>query len=577
MKRLWISSLEDSAILDGMQHLRSAEEYSHLAEAAVCRSQADWLVGMNATRAYTTKYFKKLTVGRVQTPTLAMLVERAGQISNFQKEKYFNVELDCDGIPAIRQKIFDLNEAKQLRKRCQGSEAVVTAVNETEKKVKSPKLYDLTTLQREANRIYGMTAKQTLDTAQSLYELKLITYPRTDSQYLTEDMEQTARNVIHQIHEKYQLTGPFDQPEQPDVKKVMNNSKVTDHHAIIPTVELASSHLDELKSWEEKILFLIAVHTVMAMSKDHIYLETEVEVECQGECFKAKGKSVLQDGWKIYENCFKNPDRLAIPDPAQEMKEQMPKVAEGQKFYAVTAEKTEHYTSPPKPYSEDTLLAAMETAGNKEFDEDTEKKGLGTPATRAGIIEKLIHSQYAIRKGKQILPTDDGKVLIEILPDFLKSASMTAEWENQLLLMEHGKIAPEQFMSGITKMLAMMLNRCDEISDDETRRFQTKESIGTCPVCGSLVYESKKNFYCSNHDCHFALWKENRYLQSMEKKLDKNMAAELLKNGSVHVKDLYSKKKDLYFEADLHMEADENGRVNFSLSFPKKKLKSKRK
>lgn len=422
-----------------------------------------------------------------------------------------------------------------------------------------------------------MTAKQTLDTAQSLYEQKLITYPRTDSQYLTEDMEQTARNVVHQIHEKYQLTGPFDQPEQPDVKKVMNNSKVSDHHAIIPTVELASCHLDELKSWEEKILFLIAVHTVMAMSKDHIYLETEVEVECQGECFKAKGKSVLQDGWKIYENCFKNPDRLAILDPAQEMKEQMPKVTEGQKFYAVTAEKTEHYTSPPKPYSEDTLLAAMETAGNKEFEEDTEKKGLGTPATRAGIIEKLIHSQYAIRKGKQILPTDDGKVLIEILPDFLKSASMTAEWENQLLLMEHGEIAPEQFMSGITKMLTMMLNRCDEISDDETRRFQTKESIGTCPVCGSLVYESKRNFYCSNHDCHFALWKENRYLQSMEKKLDKNMAAELLKNGSVHVKDLYSKKKDLYFEADLHMEADENGRVNFSLSFPKKKSKSKRK
>lgn len=577
VKRLWISSLEDSAIQEGMQHLKSGEEYRHLAEAAVCRSQADWLVGMNATRAYTTKYFKKLTVGRVQTPTLAMLVERAGQISNFKKEKYFNVELDCDGIPAIRQKIFDPNEAEQLRKQCQGSEAVVTAVKETEKKVKAPKLYDLTTLQREANRIYGMTAKQTLDTAQNLYEQKLITYPRTDSQYLTEDMEQTARNVIYQIHEKYQLTGPFEQPEQPDVKKVMNNSKVTDHHAIIPTVELASCNLDELKSWEEKILFLIAVHTVMAMSKDYIYLETEVEVECQGECFKAKGKSVLQNGWKIYKNCFKKQDRLAIPDPAQEMKERMPKVADGQKFYAVTAEKTEHYTSPPKPYSEDTLLAAMETAGNKEFEEDTEKKGLGTPATRAGIIEKLIHSQYAIRKGKQILPTDDGKVLVEILPDFLKSANMTAEWENQLLLMEHGEIAPEQFMSGITKMLTMMLNRCDEISDDETRRFQTKESIGTCLVCGSLVYESKRNFYCSNHDCHFALWKENRYLQSMEKKLDKNMAAELLKNGSVHVKDLYSRKKDMYFEADLHMESDETGRVNFSLSFPKKKPKSKKK
>ena len=356
VKRLWISSLEDSAILDGMQHLRSAEEYRHLAEAAVCRSQADWLVGMNATRAYTTKYFKKLTVGRVQTPTLAMLVERAGQISNFQKEKYFNVELDCDGIPAVKPKIFDPDEAEQLRSRCHGNEAIVTAVKETEKKVKAPKLYDLTTLQREANRIYGMTAKQTLDTAQSLYEKKLITYPRTDSQYLTEDMEQTARNVVRQIYEKYQLTGPFDQPEQPDVKKVMNNSKVTDHHAIIPTMELASCHLDELKSWEEKILFLIAVHTVMAMSKDHIYQETEIEVECQGEIFKAKGKIVLQDGWKLFENCFKNKDRMAIVDPDQEMKERMPKVTQGQTFYAVAAEKTEHFTSPPKPYSEDTLL-----------------------------------------------------------------------------------------------------------------------------------------------------------------------------------------------------------------------------
>ena len=414
-------------------------------------------------------------------------------------------------------------------------------------------------------------------TAQSLYEKKLITYPRTDSQYLTEDMEQTARNVVRQIYEKYQLTGPFDQPEQPDVKKVMNNSKVTDHHAIIPTMELASSHLDELKSWEEKILFLIAVHTVMAMSKDHIYQETEIEVECQGEIFKAKGRTVLQDGWKLFENCFKNKDRMAIVDPDQEMKERIPKVTQGQTFYAVAAEKTEHFTSPPKPYSEDTLLAAMETAGNKEFDEDTEKKGLGTPATRAGIIEKLIYSQYATRKGKQILPTDDGKVLVEILPDFLKSASMTAEWENQLLLMEHGEIAPEQFMTGIKNMLTMMLNGCDAISEEETRRFQTRESIGTCPVCGSLVYESKTNFYCSNHDCHFALWKDNRYLQSMEKTMDKKMAAELLKNGSVHVKDLYSRKKNMYFEADLHMDADETGKVNFSLSFPKKKPKNKSK
>lgn len=577
VKRLWISSLEDAAIREGMQHLKNGSEYLHLAEAAVCRAQADWLVGMNATRAYTTKYYKKLTIGRVQTPTLAMLAERDSQIRNFRKEKYFNVNLDCDGLTVSKQKIFDPGEAAQLKEKCQGSEASVTSVRETEKRIKPPKLYDLTTLQREANRIYGMTAKQTLDTAQSLYEQKLITYPRTDSQYLTEDMEQSVKQVVHQIHEKYQLMGPFEQPETPDVKKVINNSKVTDHHAIIPTLELAGCDLSELKSWEEKILFLIAVHTIMAMSRDHIYLETEVEVLCQEEVFKAKGKVIQQIGWKLFEMCFKNKDRIAMENPEEEGKDRIPKVSEGEKFYNVTAEKTEHFTSPPKPYSEDTLLAAMETAGNKEFDENTEKKGLGTPATRAGILEKLIHSQYAVRKGKQILPTEDGKVLVEILPDFLKSASMTAEWENQLLEMEKGRIAPEQFMTGIQNMLTMMLNGCDAISEEDSRRFQSKESIGTCPVCGSLVYEGKKNFYCSNKECNFALWKETRYLQGMDKVIDKNIAAELLKNGSVHLKDLYSRKKDMYFEADLHMEIDADGKTIFSLSFPKRKTEKNRK
>ena len=584
IRRLWISSVTDKAIKEGFGNLKNGHEYDNLYRAAVARAEADWLVGMNGTRALTCKYNAQLSCGRVQTPTLAMIAKREEEIRAFKPKEYYGITLKAGDItwtwkePKSKSfRTFNKERAEEISDVLRNQSLEVTSVTSKEKKSFAPGLYDLTTLQREANRIYGMTAKQTLDTAQSLYEKKLITYPRTDSQYLTEDMEQTARNVVRQIYEKYQLTGPFDQPEQPDVKKVMNNSKVTDHHAIIPTMELASSHLDELKSWEEKILFLIAVHTVMAMSKDHIYQETEIEVECQGEIFKAKGKIVLQDGWKLFENCFKNKDRMAIVDPDQEMKERMPKVTQGQTFYAVAAEKTEHFTSPPKPYSEDTLLAAMETAGNKEFDEDTEKKGLGTPATRAGIIEKLIYSQYATRKGKQILPTDDGKVLVEILPDFLKSASMTAEWENQLLLMEHGEIAPEQFMTGIKNMLTMMLNGCDAISEEETRRFQTRESIGTCPVCGSLVYESNTNFYCSNHDCHFALWKDNRYLQSMEKTMDKKMAAELLKNGSVHVKDLYSRKKNMYFEADLHMDADETGRVNFSLSFPKKKPKNKSK
>ena len=584
IRRLWISSVTDKAIKEGFGNLKNGHEYDNLYRAAVARAEADWLVGMNGTRALTCKYNAQLSCGRVQTPTLAMIAKREEEIRAFKPKEYYGITLKAGDItwtwkePKSKSfRTFNKERAEEISDVLRNQSLEVTSVTSKEKKSFAPGLYDLTTLQREANRIYGMTAKQTLDTAQSLYEKKLITYPRTDSQYLTEDMEQTARNVVRQIYEKYQLTGPFDQPEQPDVKKVMNNSKVTDHHAIIPTMELASCHLGELKSWEEKILFLIAVHTVMAMSKDHIYQETEIEVECQGEIFKAKGKIVLQDGWKLFENCFKNKDRMAIVDPDQEMKERMPKVTQGQTFYAVAAEKTEHFTSPPKPYSEDTLLAAMETAGNKEFDEDTEKKGLGTPATRAGIIEKLIYSQYATRKGKQILPTDDGKVLVEILPDFLKSASMTAEWENQLLLMEYGEIAPEQFMTGIKNMLTMMLNGCDAISEEETRRFQTRESIGTCPVCGSLVYESKTNFYCSNHDCHFALWKENRYLQSMEKAMDKKMAAELLKSGSVHVKDLYSKKKNMYFEADLLMDADETGRVNFSLSFPQKKPKNKSK
>ena len=570
VKRLWISSLEDSAILDGMQHLRSAEEYRHLAEAAVCRSQADWLVGMNATRAYTTKYFKKLTVGRVQTPTLAMLVERAGQISNFQKEKYFNVELDCDGILAVKPKIFDPDEAEQLRSRCQGSEASITAVKETEKKVKAPKLYDLTTLQREANRIYGMTAKQTLDTSQSLYEKKLITYPRTDSQYLTEDMEQTARNVVRQIYEKYQLTGPFDQPEQPNVKKVMNNSKVTDHHAIIPTLELASCHLDELKSWEEKILFLIAVHTVMAMSKDHIYQETEIEVECQGEIFKAKGKIVLQDGWKLFENCLKNKDRMAIADPDQEMKEKIPKVIQGQTFYAVAAEKTEHFTSPPKPYSEDTLLAAMETAGNKEFDEDTEKKGLGTPATRAGIIEKLISSGFVSRDKKNLVPTNDGNVLITILPDEIKSPAMTAQWEMQLNQIARGEADAGGFLQGIIRMLKELISRYSGVSEKQKEQFShgtKKESLGSCPRCGRPVYEGQKNFYCSDRKCQFALWKNDRFFESQGKKMDAGTVKKLLAKGKIHYKDLHSQKTGRTYEATVVMADFGEGYVKFNLEF----------
>lgn len=299
VKRLWISSMENAAIEKGFQQMKDGSEYHNLAKAAECRAQADWLVGMNATRAYTSKYYKKLIIGRVQTPTLAMLVERNQAISNFKKEKYFNVVLDCDGLKVEKQKIFDIHEAARLQEICQGSEAVVEQVMETEKRIYPPKLYDLTTLQREANRIYGMTAQHTLNAAQSLYEQKLITYPRTDSKYLTEDMEDTVRMVVRQIHEKYKLLGPFDEPIRPDAKRVMDNKKVTDHHAIIPTTELASCNLLELKEWEKKILFLIAVHVIEATERDHIYNETSVTVKCQNELFQAKGKAVKQMGVEV--------------------------------------------------------------------------------------------------------------------------------------------------------------------------------------------------------------------------------------------------------------------------------------
>lgn len=565
-ERLWISSMEDVAIKEGFENLRSGTEYDALYEAALCRERADWIVGINATRLFSTLYGQTLNVGRVMTPTLAMAVMREAAISAFKPELFYTVQIGLDGFTAASERFKTKAAAEAVKQSC--SVAIVQKAECKEKTEKPPALYDLTSLQREANRVLGYTAQQTLDYTQNLYEKKLVTYPRTDSRFLTEDMAHSLTDLVKLAFHTFPVEDVDNIPVH--AEQVVNNKKVTDHHAIIPTRELQKCNLSELPKGELAILQLISNRLCVAVGDPHRYAETVIELDCGGTVFSTKGKTVVQDGWKalVQKNDSTKSD---------ENVQTLPSVSVGDEMTVSGTEIKEGKTSPPKHFTEDTLLAAMETAGNKEFDEDTEKKGLGTPATRAGIIEKLIYSQYATRKGKQILPTEDGKVLVEILPDFLKSASMTAEWENQLLLMEHGEIAPEQFMTGIKNMLTMMLNGCDAISEEETRRFQTRESIGTCPVCGSLVYESKPNFYCSNHDCHFALWKDNRYLQSMEKTMDKKMAAELLKNGSVHVKDLYSRKKNMYFEADLHMDTDETGKVNFSLSFPKKKSKNKSK
>lgn len=570
VKRLWISSMEDTAIREGFQTMKSEEEYKNLCMAAVCRAQADWLIGMNGTRAYTTRYFKRLVVGRVQTPTLAMLAERQERIEHFQKEAFYKVSLTDGKLTVVSENIANEEAADLLAALCNGSTAVVTQMKKERKKSFPPKLYDLTSLQREANRYFGYTAKRTLDMLQELYEEKLVTYPRTDSQFVTEDMKDTVEELVG----KMPVLLPFIDYGQlgHGVKRVINNAKVSDHHAILPTKEAVEKGISDLPSDKKNLMMLICQQLVQATGEEYLYEQTDITVKCQEHDFKARGKMPVQMGFKEVEKAFKKQCVKAEPVDEREKDTSIPEgYEEGMNLCPVKAEKTTHYTSLPKPFNEDTLLAAMETAGNKEFDSETEKKGLGTPATRASIIEKLVASGYAQRKGKQILPSAEGQELVKVMPEYLKSAVMTAEWENQLLMMEKGQITDAQFMGEITSLVGKILEVCRDIPEEERRRFQTaREVIGKCPVCGSDIFEGKQNFYCSNRQCDFALWKENRFLGSMEKNLDKKMAKELLAKACTHVKGLYSRKKDMKFDADLLLTL-EDGKPRFHLEFPKKK------
>ena len=572
VKRLWISLMEDAAIQKGFQTMKSEEEYKNLCMAAVCRAQADWLIGMNGTRAYTTRYFKRLVVGRVQTPTLAMLAERQERIEHFQKEAFYKVALTDGKLTVVSENIANEEAADLLAALCNGSTAVVTQMKKERKKSFPPKLYDLTSLQREANRYFGYTTKRTLDMLQELYEEKLVTYPRTDSQFVTEDMKDSVEELVG----KMPVLLPFVDYGQlgHGIKRVINNAKVSDHHAILPTKEVVEKGIADLPADKKNLMMLICQQLVQATGEEYLYEQTDITVKCQEHDFKARGKIPVQMGFKEVEKAFKQLCVKAEPVEEKEKETSIPAgYEEGMRLFSVKAEKTTHYTSPPKPFNEDTLLAAMETAGNKEFDSETEKKGLGTPATRASIIEKLVSSGYAQRKGKQILPSTEGKELVKVMPEYLKSAVMTAEWENQLLLMEKGEITDTQFMGEITSLVRKILEVCREIPEEERRRFQMeREVIGKCPVCGCDVFEGKQNFYCSNRQCDFALWKENRFLGNMEKNLDKKMARELLDKACTHVKGLYSKKKDMKFDADLLLTL-EDGKPRFHLEFPKKKKK----
>ena len=562
-KRLWISSLEDSAIREGFAHLRSSGEYDRLYEAALARSKADWIVGINGTRLFSTLYHKKLVVGRVQTPTLAMLVEREGKISTFHKEKYFNVHISKDNLTADLEKVKTEEEAKAIAAACDKKQAVVSSLKKETKTVNPPRLYDLTTLQREANRYYGFTAQQTLDLVQSLYEKKLLTYPRTDSQFITEDMESTARQVIGIVSRKLPLFEGI--THEPDIGRITNNAKVTDHHAIIPTVQLEKQDLTELPESEQKIIRLVAMRLLSATGEKHIYDETSVTLTCEGYEFKAKGKTVMQDGWKAIEHRFKETLKSKEKD---EPERSLPSLNEKDILSSVVSSFTEHYTSPPKPYTEDSLLSAMETAGNDAFDDDTEKKGLGTPATRAGIIEKLVKGGFVERKGKSLVPTKDGNNLVCVLPEQITSPSMTAEWENTLMQIERGNADADKFLSGIVGMTSELVKAYPFLSDAEANRFDTgRESIGKCPRCGSPVYVGKGNYYCSNKECSFCMWEDNKFFTSKKKKLTKKIAAELLDKGWCRVTGLYTPKRPQLYDAVIRLDDTGGKYVSFKMEF----------
>lgn len=562
-KRLWISSLEDTAIRDGFHHLRDSSEYDKLYEAALSRSKADWIVGINGTRLFTTLYHKKLVVGRVQTPTLAMLVERDGKIASFRKEKYFNVHVKKDGLIADMEKVKSEDDAKQIAAVCDKRQAVVSSVSRETKTVNPPRLYDLTTLQREANRYYGFTAQQTLDLVQSLYEKKLLTYPRTDSQFITEDMEATARQVITIVKRSISMFSSIS--NEPDIRHITNNAKVTDHHAILPTVQLEKQDLAALPESELKILRLVTMRLLAATGEKHIYDETSVTLSCEGYEFKAKGKTVVQEGWKAVEQQFK----LSLKNKEKDEPEKvLPVVHENDVLELVSASVSEHYTAPPRAYTEDTLLSAMETAGNDAFDDDTEKKGLGTPATRAGIIEKLVKSGFIERKGKSLVPTKDGNNLVCILPEQITSPSMTAEWENTLMQIERGNADADKFLTGIVEMTSELVKAYPFLSDAEANRFESgRESIGKCPRCGSPVYVGKGNFYCSNRDCSFCLWEDNKFFSSKKKKLTKKIAAELLDKGWCRVKGLYTPKRPELYDAVIRLNDTGGKYVSFKMEF----------
>ena len=562
-ERLWISSMEDAAIREGFASLRPGTEYDALYEAALCRERADWIVGINATRLFSCKYGPTLNVGRVMTPTLAMVCGREAAIRDFQSEPFYTVQLAPEGFVANGGRMKEKAEAEKIAGECRAAgTAAVKSVERKDRAEKPPALYDLTSLQRDANRLLGFTAKQTLDYTQSLYEKKLVTYPRTDSRYLTEDMAGMLPGLVEMVRRKCGIA--LDAPTAVNAAQVINGKKVTDHHAIIPTKTMEAADLSELPSGEKAVLDLIAVRLVCAVGGPCRYSETSVVLECAGHEFKAKGKTVTDPGWKA---CLLVSGDEKDGDDAPPV----PELSEAAVLSLAGVELKEGKTTPPKRFTEDTLLQSMETAGAEDMPEDVERKGIGTPATRAAVIEKLVQKGFVERKGekktKVLVPTDKGCALIAVVPEQIQSPAMTAEWEEKLLGIEKGGYAPDAFMREIEAQVRDLVKTYETVKGVKMDMPNGNTVIGVCPHCGADVVERAKGWFCASRECRFVLWKDNAYFKKIGKHLTAGMAEKLLKNGRVKLKDCKSQRTGKTYNADVLLTTEEDGRAKFQMEF----------
>ena len=564
VSRLWLSSMEDSAVRAGFANLKPSTEYDALYQAALCRERADWMVGINCSRLFSCLYGRPLAVGRVMTPTLAMTVEREAAIAAFVPKKFYTVALELtSGFVASSRRISEKAAAEKLLAGCR--EEMVSTIQKITRKEKGenpPPLYDLTTLQRDANRLLGYSAQQTLDYVQSLYEKQLTTYPRTDSCYIADEDEEMLEELAEELEDFLGFVSEDADDDVPRTRRTVNRQKVTDHHAILPTRSMLQADLDALPKGERNILKLIIARTLMAVSKPFRYLETLLTTECAGEEFTAKGKEILEEGWKAVE-------RKVLADILNRKREftALPQVEESE-CGILNAELKEGQTSPPKHFTEDTLLHSMETASADSMPEGVERQGIGTPATRAATIEKLVQKGFLERKGdkktKVLLPTDKGKALITVMPEEIQSADMTADWETKLLRVERGEMEPETFMTEINDMISSLVNTTEAVKGASA--LMKNKVIGVCPNCGNSVVEREKGYFCENRECRFVLWKDNAFFKRLGKRMDAHVADRLLRDGRVRLKDCKSSKGKTY-NATVLLSTEADGRSKFSLEF----------